>query len=269
MNLKAFKALQAECPRTAMIFDLTERFPRGPKGKLRSKHYTVGWGDVPKSSELIGGELGYDIFELFELCNRSWWHSDLATLETGIEAAGMGHITRKWNSETDSWDEFESRRIFKSGPQMTRRLRRLEERLRAVRKMMDEKNSRNLYSMRVGHDRNSITVFGDSHEHAKMQYELLLKAGFEAAADAGYIDRGWRSEGVCSVETKFAGPAHGPHEIMQLNQQYCDQVTKSIHSMEEQIAKLQKKIAAAHDLHALVNMFTINSCAQEFGEQKS
>jgi DNA-binding FrmR family transcriptional regulator len=268
MNLKAFKALQAESPRTAMIFDLTERFPRGPAAKLRSKHYTVDWGSTPKSAHLIGGELGYDIFELFKLCSTTWWIGDLEELSTRVEDAGMGrhHTYRDDNGEVKYTG---ARQLFKAGPQLTRRLRRLEERLRDVRRMMDKQNSRNLYDVRVGHDQHCFTIFGDSAEHAKMQYELLLKAGFEAAAEAGYIDRGWRAEGECNIDARFAGPAHGPHEIMERNQEYCDQVMKNIERMQEQIEKLQKKISAAHDLHALVNMFTINSCAQEFGEQKS
>jgi hypothetical protein len=265
MNLKAFKALQAESPRTAMIFDLTERFPRGPKGKLRSKHYTSEWGSTPKSEHLIGGELGYDVFELFKLCDRSWWLGDLEELSTRLDEAGMGrrHMHRDDNGELKYTG---TRQLFKDGPQLTRRLRRLEERLREVRRMMDKQNNRNLYTLRVASSDHSFTIFADSTEHAKMQYDLMLKAGFEAAADAGYIDRGWRNEGECIVDTRFAGPSHGPHEIMQLNQQYCEKVTKSIEHMEEQIKKLHKKIAAAHDLHALVNAFTINSCAQEFGE---
>ena len=98
-----------------------------------------------------------------------------------------------------------------------------------------------------------------------MQYELLLKAGFEAGADAGYVDRGWSGRNLTPA-TSFAGPSHGPHEIMAENQAFVNSVESDIERFEKEILEAQKKIQAAKDLIQLVNMFTINSCAQEFGE---
>ena len=63
MKVSAYKMLITENKRNAMIFDLTERFPRGPKAKLRAKHYNKHdrWGGnalAPESDELIGGDRG-------------------------------------------------------------------------------------------------------------------------------------------------------------------------------------------------------------------
>lgn len=263
MNLKSFKALQAENPELAMIFDLTERFPRGPKAKLRSKHYPTTYCDTPESEHLIGGELGYDIYELYELTKRSFYHGTLQEFTTSVEGAAMGRQVYDYDAREykQEWC------LFKRGPQITRRIRRLESRLRRVRQLMSELNDRNLYQVHVGHHRTPVYVFGDSDGHATMQYDLLLKAGFEAAANAGYISRGYYSrEGELSIAARFDGPSHGPHEIMAKNQEFTTQVDKDIARLEEEIAQAKAKIAAAQDLKQLVNMFTINSCAQEFGD---
>ena len=53
---------------------------------------------------------------------------------------------------------------------------------------------------------------------------------------------------------------------MAKNQEFVDGVDKDIARLEKEIAQAKAKIAAAHDLKQLVNMFTINSCAQEFGD---
>lgn len=263
MNLKSFKALQAENPELAMIFDLTERFPRGPKAKLRSKHYPKSYLDTPESEYLIGGELGYDIYELYELTKKSWYHGQFQDYTTRVEGAAMGRTVYDY----DAGKYKQEWHLFKRGPQITRRIRRLESRLRRVRQVMAELNDRNLYQVHVGHHRTPVYVFGDSDEHATMQYNLLLKAGFEAAAQTGYISRGYYGrEGELSISARFDGPSHGPHEIMAKNQEFTTQVDKDIARLEKEIAQAKAKIAAAQDLKQLVNMFTINSCAQEFGD---
>ena len=263
MNLKSFKALQAENPELAMIFDLTERYPRGPKAKLRSKHYPTTYIDTPESEQLIGGELGYDIYKLYELTKRNFYHGTFTEFTTRVEGAAMGRKVYDYaaGEYKEEWH------LFKQGPQITRRIRRLESRLRRVRQIMSEINDRNLYQLHVGHCRNPVYVFADSEQHAKTQYDLLLTAGFEAAAEAGYISRGYYGpQNELSISTRFDGPAHGPHEIMAKNQEFVDQVDKDIARLKAEIESAKAKIAAAQDLKQLVNMFTINSCAQEFGD---
>ena len=268
MNLKAFRALQAENKRNAMIFDLTERFPRGPKAKLRAKHYNAKneWGGnalAPESDELIGGEFGYDLFELYELCKKGWWSSDLEEIYTKIEDCAMGpqvwdYTTRERKNE---WH------VFKRGPQITRRLRRLESRLREVRKRVEQKSNANLYAVRVGNLNQMVSMFGDSEEHVKMQFDLLLKGGFEAASDTVLMSRGgWGEATECQFNARFSGPSHGPHEIMAANQEFTNALQVRKTDMLKKIEDLKKAINAADDLCQLVDMFTINSCAQQFGD---
>ena len=268
MKVSAYKMLIHENKLNAMIFDLTERFPRGPKAKLRAKHYNAKneWGGnalAPESDELIGGELGYDLFELYELCKQGWWNSNLEELTTKIEDCAMGtqhfcYETREFKKE---WH------IFKRGPQITRRLRRLETRLREVRKRVEQKSNANLYGVRVGSLNQVVSMFGDSEEHVKMQYGLLLKAGFEAAADTVLMSRGgWGETTECQLRAQFNGPSHGPHEIMAANQEFTNALQARKTEMLNKIEDLKKAIDAADDLCQLVDMFTINSCAQQFGD---
>ena len=268
MKVSSFKTLQIKDPRTAMIFDLTERFPRGPKAKLRSKHYKTHneWDQplhVPTSDDLIGGDLGYGLFELYALCKENWWTSDLESLSVDFEGCGMGR--QAYNYETREYEK--SWRVFKAGPQITRRLRRLEARLRIVRKMVEEASSANLYEVQVGSMRETMTMFGDSETHVQQTYGLLLKAGFEAAADKNLISRGgWRSdEGECSLNVRFRGPSHGPHEIMESNQKFVTKLRARQEEMRAKIAELKEAIDAADDLAMMVDMFTLNTCAQQFG----
>ena len=268
MNLKAFRALQAENKRNAMIFDLTERFPRGPKAKLRAKHYNAknAWGGsahAPYSKELIGGKFGYDMFELYELCKKGWWNSDLEEINTKHEECAMGQ--RRYDRVTlelkNEWS------LFKRGPQITRRLRRLEARLREVKRMVEEKSDANLYAVRIGNLNQMVSMFGDSEQHVKMQFDLLLKGGFEAAADTVLMSRGgWGDTTECQFNARFSGPSHGPHEIMKANQEFTTALQIRKTEMLNKIEDLKKAIDAADDLCQLVDMFTINSCAQQFGD---
>jgi len=263
MNLKSFRALQIESPRTAMIFDLTERFPRGPAGKLRKKDYAQSaYYEEPKSEKLIGGALGYDLFELYALCSKSWWENDMLALRTTIEGAAMGRAIylRDETKETGpgSWE------IFKRGPQVTRRIRRLQARLRAVKTMVEAKSTKNIYNIRVGSLRETVACFGQDQKHAEQTFDLLLRASFEGAGDTGLFRKtnGWgRETDKMDVFPEYHGPAHGPHEIMVLNNKFSEEMRKAKLELEEKIKTMQSQIAAVEQLADMVDNFTLSTCA--------
>ena len=174
MKLSSFKTLQLKDSHAAMIFDLTERFPRGPKAKLRAHHYDkldrYGYNaHVPESKLLIGGDLGYDLFELYELCKQGWYRSSLESITTTVEDCAMGRQVFDYGM-SDYKNEWH---LFKHGPQITRRLRRLESRLREVRRMVEEQSKANLYEVRVGNLREDFKMFGDSETHVKQTLSLI------------------------------------------------------------------------------------------------
>ncbi len=272
MKLSAYKALLLENPRTAMIFDLTERFPRGPLAKLRPKHYEVieheswrGTHREVKDDAFVGGENGYDLFTLYELAKKSWWTSDLRDLTTSVPDAGMG---RKHTTRDDEYNVVETgrRQLFKYGPQLTRRLNTLESRLRAVRKIVEQKSQANLYGMQVGRMEAPVYLFADSEATANIQYELMLKASFDSAGSKNAFHTGYRYSEDTGVafDARFHGPSHGPHEIMELNQQCTNKLRSINEERKAKIAELLVAIEASEELAQMIDMFTINTCAQTF-----
>lgn len=276
MKLSAYKALLVENPHTAMIVDLTERFPRGPKAALRPKHYEVtereDWrGRIDRTvhdDAFVAGENGYDLFELYALAKKSWWTSDLRQLTTRIEDAGMG----RRHMECDENGDYQYngvRQIFKDGPQLTRRLRTLEERLRGVRKIVEAKSQANLYGMEVGRMQNPVYLFADSEATAQIQFDLMLKAAFTSSAERKAFHTSYRytERGELDVNTRFHGPSHGPHEIMALNQKCTDKLREVNKERLAKIEELKIAIEAAEELAQMIDMFTINTCAQTFEEK--
>ena len=51
MKLSMYKELLATNPKLAMLFDLSERFPRGPEANLRSHHYEGSHGSYYQRHE--------------------------------------------------------------------------------------------------------------------------------------------------------------------------------------------------------------------------
>ena len=265
MNLKSFRALQIEDPRTAMIVDLTERFPRGPTGKLRKKDYdndATPW-EEPSSKKLIGGPLGYDIFEMYALCSKSWWESDLMQLSTEVEGAGMGQLHYGPRDENGIRVATGRQTIFKRGAQCPRRMRRLQTRLRAVKKLVEDKSTKNIYMMSVGNLHENVACFGQDETHAKQTFELLLQASFEGAGDVGLFrkNNGWGGETKLQVRSDYHGPAHGPHEILALNSTFSQKMRDRKSELEKRIEDMKKQIIAAEQLADLVDNFTLSTCA--------
>ncbi len=268
MNLKSYRALQAENPEAAMIFDLTERFPRGPKGKLRRKDYTVDSWYEPKSKKLVGGSLGYDIFELYALASRGLWESDLAQIVTTVEGAAMGRVIYVRSPDAINGRApcpKGTRRLFKEGPQITRRIRRLQGRLRQVKEQVEKTSAKNIYDVRVGNMNDSFACFGHDATEAQQVFNMLLQGAFQSASETqlfrgsrwGYGDEGKDIH----TEVNYSGPAHGPHEILTKNAAFSEQMRKKANDLRASIKLMETQIEAAEDLAQLMDMFTMNTCA--------
>ena len=274
MKLSAYKALLAECPYTAMIVDLTERFPRGPKAALRPKDYQVtekfySWRTerTVHDDGFVGGENGYPLETLHELTKKSWWDSSIDQLRTRVKDAALGGEIRRRNDDYEYVGTGEYR-VFKYGAQTTRRLRTLKDRLRRVVKLVEQKSAHNLYAVSVGRCDKPVYMFADNEETARMQYELLLSTAFNSAAERKGIDKGYsyRDEPV-DQRYHFQGPSQGVHEIMEHNEVFTAYLREQNESRLAKIEELKGAIVAAEELAQMVEMFTINSCAQATGEE--
>ena len=266
MKVSAYKKLLIENPMYAMIFDLTERFPRGPKGKLRRKDYTTSVYGEPMSDALLDGDgNGYDMFTLYKLCKKTWYCDALNEMVTANEDCAMGDKQGSYNYETREYDYSGKFHMFKRGAQTTRRIRRLESRLRNVRAQVEKQSKKNLYQIQAGGLRTPISVFGDSEQHTLQQFDLLLRSAFEAAIPSGFVSTGYDNE--MRVHTSFMGPSHGPHEIVAANERFTESITARIAECKKKIKQMQDQIVAAEDLSAMVTMYTMNTAAQEFGDE--
>ena len=205
--------------------------------------------------------------QLHALSKRSWWNSSLDGLTTRVKDAALGCEIRKPNDDYEYVPTGEHR-MFKSGAQTTRRLRTLQDRLRRVVKIVEAKSEHNLYSVHVGRCREPVYMFADNEETARMQYELLLSTAFNSAAARKGIDKGYSYDNE-SVDQRynFSGPSQGVHEIMQHNEKFTSRLREENEARLAKIEELKEAIVAAEELAQMVEMFTINSCAQATGEE--
>ena len=265
MNLKSFRALQTENAQTAMIVDLTERYPRGPAGKLRKKDYTQEhYYEEASSPDLIGGDKGYDLFEIYALCDKNMWENDLLRLTTRVEGAAMGRALYGGYDDNGVSTLSGEHQIFKPGAMCTRRLRRLKSRLAAVKKMVEAKSTKNVYNLHVGNARHPIACFGRDGAHAKQTFDLLLSAVFEAACPSGLIAKsryGYGNADTLEVHSQYHGPAHGPHEIMAVNNEFSEAMRDKKEKLKQQIEVMKQQIADAEALATMVDSFTLSTCA--------
>ena len=260
MKVKDFKTLLHDDPRTAMLFDLTERFPRGPTSKLRNRDYMRdgeilenGWGsntapylnqgvDTAHGSPMTGG---WDPYRIFELPDSEWnIESILAGLEVPIEM-GMG----------DTWSAKEGhRKLFKRGAQLTRRARRAANRIRMAKKWVEANITTAVYKISSGYySREAIYVHADSADGARHQFDLFMGGVFNEHTD-GFEDPE-------RINVTYVRPAQTPMELMALNQPFVDNYVKQIEKKREHIARLQAEIEAMDTAHQVVIIYAINMVA--------
>ena len=93
--------------------------------------------------------------------------------------------------------------------------------------------------------------------------------GVSSAASDVYKRQGYRFKdgGDLDVHSRFHGPSHGPHEIMDLNEQCSDKLREVNKERLAKIEELKIAIEAAEELAQMIDMFTINTCAQTFEEK--
>ena len=262
MKVKHFKTLLHDDPRTAMLFDLTERFPRGPTSKLRNRDYMRdgqilenGWGSntAPYLNEGVatahGSPMtgGWDPYLVYELADSEWnIESVLAGLQVPIEMAMGGMGFRQ--------EEAGMAMLFKRGAQLTRRARRAANRIRQAKKWVEENITTAVYKVSSGYySRESIFVHADSVEGARHQFDLFMGGVFNEHTE-GYTDPE-------RLHVSYVRPAKTPMELMALNQPFVDNYQKAVEKKRERILELQKEIEAMDTAQQVVNIYAINMVA--------
>ncbi len=259
MKLRDYKTLLTTDPRAAMLFDLTERFPRGPNAKLRANDYkedgrvlSDGWGsneapylargvDTASGSTKTGG---WDPYVIYELGDNEWnLQHVLQEIEVAKEMA-MG---------SDYWCEEGRAKLFKSGAQLTRRARRAANRIRRAKEWVKENIGTAVYQIGFSYySRNGVYVHADSEEGARKQFEIFMQGGFNEHCPDYDPER---------ISVSYVRPAKTPLELMALNQPFIDGYTAAIEKKRKRIIELQKEIEAMDTAHQVVNIYAINMVA--------
>ena len=260
MKLRDYKTLLTTDPRAAMLFDLTERFPRGPTAKLRAHDYKTsdgellskGWGsqeapylnrgvESAQGSPMTGG---WDPYEIYELQDSEWTLArELQNIEVANEI-GMG---------SDYCASEGMRALFKTGAQLTRRARRAAKRIREAKTWVQNNIGTAVYQVQFGWgSRDGIYVHADSEAGAMTQFELFMKGAFNTHCPSYEPER---------ISINYIRPAKTPLELMALNQPFIDGYVASIEKKRKHIEKLQQEIEAMDMAHQVVNIYAINMVA--------
>ena len=242
-----------------MLFDLTERFPRGPNAKLRAPDYKQdgrvlenGWGSntapyLNRGIETAGGSNmtgGWDPYVIYELEDNEWQLQHvLQQIEVAQEIA-MG---------SGVWCDEGVAKLFKTGAQLTRRARRLANRIRRAKEWVKENIGTAVYQISFSWRADSgIYVHADSEDGAKKQFELFMQGGFNKHCPEYDED---------NIRVDYIRPAKTPLELMALNQPFIDNYNAVIQKKRETIERLQKEIEAMDTAHQVVNIYAINMVA--------
>lgn len=262
MKLRDYKTLLVTDNKTAMIFDLTERFPRGPTSKLRDRDYrgtdgellSKGWGssEVPylregqDSAEGSTHTAGWNPYDIYELDDDDWRCAQL--LRTLIVPADVAMSTNTWGCDDGN------AKLFKEGAQITRRARRMSKRIREAKTWVQENIGTAVYRINFGwSSRDGVFVHADNEQGAKKQFELFMAGAFTEHC------AGWR--GADEVRVEYIRPAKTPLELMALNAPFQENYRAAVERKRAQIIELQKEIEAMDTAEQIVNCYAINMVA--------
>jgi len=258
MKLRDYRTLLSNDKRTAMLFDLTERHPRGPYGALRNKHYETHdsyYGNAGAVLGLLKGvdsaegstqTGGWNPYEVYELPDSEWSvKCFLQELEVPKEMA-MG--------ESYYCEEGQAR-LFKGGAQLTRRAKRFAYRVRRAKKWVEKNIGTAVYAVQLGgwgHDKNSVFVHADSEDGAMKQFEIFMKSAFNSDCEDYREDR---------VHIAYCRPAKTPLELMALNAPFQENYRQMVKQKKAQVEKLLKQIEAMDMAEQVVNIYAVNMVA--------
>lgn len=257
MRLRDYKALLVSDRKAAMLFDLTERHPRGPEAKLRARDYEPHEGyynnvgavlvlkesSIPETAEGSPATGGWDPREIYEIESSEW---DLARLLERIEVPeGVGRGSTYY-AEDGMQKLFPSR-----GSALTRRSRRASGRIYQAKRWVKENIKTAIYSVSVGYA-TEVHVHGDSDEQAFMQYEMFLKGGVAGIPDArkGYDN-----------QARYVKPADSPTALMTLNSKFVNDMDSQVAASLANIEKLKKEVEVMKAARELVYSYSVNMAA--------
>ena len=257
MKLRDYRTLLANDKRTAMLFDLTERHPRGPYAALRNKNYethdsyygnagaVLGLLEGVDSAEGSTQTGGWNPYEIYELADDEWAAArELCLLEVP-EGMGMGPSYRASEG---------NQKLFKHGAMLTRRAKRFAHRVRKAKRWVEANIGTAVYSVNLGRwsSEGKVFVHADSEDGAMKQFELFMKSAFNEHCEDYNEDR---------VSIDYVRPAKTPLELMALNAPFQENYRNSIAAKKARVEKLLKEIEAMDMAEQVVNIYAVNMVA--------
>jgi hypothetical protein len=257
MRLRDYKALLVSDRKAAMLFDLTERHPRGPDAKLRASDYepydsyynNVGAvlqlkeSSIPAVAEGSDATGGWDPREIYEIDPGEW---DLR------RALGQIDVPEGVGRGTSYHCDDGMQKLFPSGGSaLTRRSRRASGRIYQAKRWVTENIKTAIYSIPLGNGR-EVHVHGDSPEQALAQYTMFLKSG---VAEIPGSRKGWDDS------ANYVKPADSPTALMTLNSEFVKDMERQVADSLSRIEQMKKDVTAMQAARELVYSYSVNMAA--------
>ena len=225
--------------RLAVITDLLQKYPKGPKGKLEYKNYTnTSYRTDPftnsenenrYSDNLEKTVCGYNVVELYKLF---------------VKPSGKMMTALDMLYLHDKEIEFKQRAL-------TRRSNRLDARIFEAARIVRRVGVNGIYDVRVryGYNMPTIKVWATNHEDAKVQGAMMFGPAAAAMGYEGSIPNNW--------DSSFIGPA-SPLQICAANKESLDKIQKRVLDVEKQIEKNKKTIEDLNQISDFIQIYSTN-----------
>ncbi len=291
MKLSEYKELLATNPKLAMLFDLSERFPRGPQANLRPHHYEAssdGWYErhetqlareaIRSDKKTAGVEeastvekhgfcpvaYGYNVLELhafFKSNHISDGYDFRRSIERLVDTS-VGH--ERTVAEQRIVNQFLG---YSKQATRTRRAKRIYLRIQQLKRWVEKNVTTAYYKIYMSHSLGTVFVHADSELAAQSQYDLFIKpaiADYEKKSQR----RSYGRDDHGNYHVRYDRHAlEGPTGLMQMNQAFSSKADESIASMEEQVAQLQQRIAALTTAKQMIETYSANmTCSYDYEE---
>tara|TARA_Y100001970_G_scaffold23041_2_gene26941 strand:- start:4128 stop:5000 length:873 start_codon:yes stop_codon:yes gene_type:complete len=287
-----YKELLAKNPKLAMLFDLSERFPRGPQANLRAHHYEGSHGGYYQRHEtqLNANEIrgdkktagvyetctvekhgfcpvayGYDVLKL-----HAWFQKNRIYDGGDFKRAIERLMDVTYEGERSEGEQWVLTRFMGWSKQATRtrRSNRIGLRIRQLKKWVEDNVTTAYYRVGLGYATGDLYVHADSEAAAQSQYELFLKPAVAAVEKSECNPRYRDGREFGNHGVRYSRHAlEGPVGLMQMNKDYSAKANEKIAAARENIARLEEQIAALEMAQQMVESYSANmTCSYDYEE---
>ena len=290
MKLSMYKELLATNPKLAMLFDLSERFPRGPQANLRGHHYEGSHGgyyqrhETQLNSNAIRGDkktagvyetctvekhgfcavaYGYDVLKL-----HAWFQKNRISDQYDFKNAIGRLVETDYEAERSEGEQWVVNQFMGYSKQATRtrRANRISLRIRQLKRWVEENVTTAYYKVSLSYRDGDLYVHADSEAAAQSQYDLFLKPAVAAVESAEMNPRYREGREFGNHGVRYSRHAlEGPVGLMQMNKGYSQKADEKIADAKKEIELLKEKIAALEMAQQMIDSYSANmTCSYDY-----